>query len=143
MIQVYKIIHGIDRVDKDKFLAMNRFAATRGHSLKLYKKRSRLMVRANCFSNRVVDTWNSLTEDIVNAPSLNAFKSRLNRFWRRHPYKFNPSFYAPDAPENSEPKTRMHQKRPIGPIISRYNSMSRVSDRYNLALSGEDKSDAK
>ena len=51
----------------------------RGHSLKLYKKRSRLMVRANCFSNRVVDTWNSLTEDIENAPSLNAFKSRLNR----------------------------------------------------------------
>ena len=94
MIQVYKILHGIDRVDKDKFFTLNRLAATRGHSLKLYKKRSRLMVRANCFSNRVVDTWNSLTEDMVNAPSLNAFKSRLNRFWREHPYKFNPSCYA-------------------------------------------------
>ena len=74
---------------------LNRLAATRGHSLKLYKKSSRLMVRANCFSNRFVDTWNSLTEDIVNAPSLNAFKSRLNRFWQEHPYKFNPSCYAP------------------------------------------------
>ena len=91
MIQVYKILHGIGRVDKDKFFTLNRLAATRGHSIKLYKKRSRLKVRANCFSNRVVDTWNSLTEDIVNAPSLNAFKSRLNRFWREHPYKFNPS----------------------------------------------------
>ena len=95
MIEVYKILHDIDRVDKDKFFTLNRLAVTRGHSLKLYKKRSRLMVRANCFSNRVVDTWNSLTEDIVNAPSLNAFKSRLNRFWREHPYKFNPSCYAP------------------------------------------------
>ena len=57
MIQVYKILHCIDRVDKDKFFTLNRLAATRGHSLKLYKKRSRLMVRANyCFSNRVVDT---------------------------------------------------------------------------------------
>ena len=56
MIQVYKILHGIDRVDEDKFFTLNRLAATRGHSLKLYKKRSRLMVRANCFSNRVVDT---------------------------------------------------------------------------------------
>ena len=65
MIQEYKILHGIDRVDKDKFFTLNRLAATRGHSFKLYKKRSRLMVRANCFSNRVVDTWNSLTKDIV------------------------------------------------------------------------------
>ena len=95
MIQVYTILYDIDRVDKDKFFTLNRLAATRGHSFKLYKKRSRLMVRANCFSNPVVDTWNSLTEDIVNAPSLNAFKSRLNRFWREHPYKFNPSCYAP------------------------------------------------
>ena len=115
MIQVYKILHGIDRVDKDKFFTLNRLAATHGHSLKLYKKRSRLMVRANCFSNRVVDTWNSLTEDIVNAPSLNAFKSRLNRFWREHPYSSIHPATHPDAPEDSEHKTRMHQKRPIGP----------------------------
>ena len=38
----------------------------------------RLNVRANSFSNRVVDTWNNLPEDVVNAPSVNAFKSRLN-----------------------------------------------------------------
>ena len=54
-----------------------------------------LLVRTNSFSNRVVDSWNSLTEDIVNAPSLNAFKSRLNRFWRGHPYNFSPSCYSP------------------------------------------------
>ena len=81
MIQVYKIMHGIDKVDKDKVFTMHTYAATRGHSLKLFKRRSRLLVRANSFSHRVVDNWNSLTEDIVNAPSLNAFKSRLNRFW--------------------------------------------------------------
>ena len=95
MIQVYKIMHGIDKIDKDKFFTMHTYAATRGHSLKLFKRRSRLLVRANSFSHRVVDNWNSLTEDIVNAPSLNAFKSRLNRFWREHPNKFSPSCYAP------------------------------------------------
>ena len=64
LIQVYKIMHGIDKVDKDKFFTVNRYSATRGHSLKLFKKkRSRLLVRANSFSNRVVDSWNSLTED--------------------------------------------------------------------------------
>ena len=106
MIQVYKIMHGIDKVDKDKFFTVNRYSATRGHSLKLFKKRSRLLVRANSFSNRVVDSWNSLTEDIVNAPSLNAFKSRLNRYWRGHPYKFSPSCYSPRQPTRD--RTRMH-----------------------------------
>ena len=38
MIQVYKIMHGIDKVDKDKFFTVNRYSATRGHSLKLLKK---------------------------------------------------------------------------------------------------------
>ena len=95
LIQVYKIMHGIDKIDKDKLFTLSRYRATRGHSLKLYKKRTRLKVRANSFSNRVVDNWNSLTEDIVNVPSLNAFKSRLNRFWHGHSNKFSPACYAP------------------------------------------------
>ena len=33
--------------------------------MKLLKKKSCLLVRANSFSNRVEDNWNSLTEDIV------------------------------------------------------------------------------
>ena len=56
---------------------------TRGHSLKLFKRRSRLKIRSNSFRNRVVDTWNSLQEQIVQAPSLNCFKSRLNN-WAQH-----------------------------------------------------------
>ena len=95
-IQVYKIMHDIDKIDKDELFTLSRYRETRGHSLKLYKKRARLKVSANSFSNRVEDNWNSLTEDIVNSPcSLNTFKSRLNRFWYRHPNKFSPSCYAP------------------------------------------------
>ena len=94
MIQVYKSMQGIDKVDKDKFFTVNMYSATRGHSLKLFKKRSRLLVTANSFLNRVVDSWNSVTEDIVNVPSLDEFKSLLNRFWRGHSYKFSPSCYS-------------------------------------------------
>ena len=95
LIQVYKIMHGIDKIDKDKLFTLSRYRATRGHSLKLFKKQARLKVRANSFSNRVVDNWNSLTEDIVNAPSLNVFKSRLNRFLHGHPNKFSQACYTP------------------------------------------------
>ena len=78
--QVYKILHGMDKMDKKKLFTMSDYPATRGHSLKLFKRRSRLQIRANFFSNRVVDVWNSLPEYVVQAPSLNCFKSRLNKY---------------------------------------------------------------
>ena len=89
MIQVYKILNGIDKVDKDLLFTMSN-NPTRGHPLKIFKKRYRLRVRGHFFSNRVVDGWNDLPTEVVTAPSLNAFKSRLNKCWKGHPYKFNP-----------------------------------------------------
>ena len=47
------------------------------------------------FSNRVVNAWNPLPNDVVLAPSLNPFKSRLNKFWHGHALKFTPSCYIP------------------------------------------------
>ena len=54
---------------------------TRGHSLKLAKSHSRLNVRSNFFSLRITNLWNSLTKDIVTAPSLIAFENRLDKYW--------------------------------------------------------------
>ena len=92
VIQVYKVLHDIDKVDK-KLFTLSEYTSTRGHSLKLFKLRSRLKIPANSFSNRVVDTWNSLPEQIVQAPSLNCFKSRLNNWWKHHPSKLDPACY--------------------------------------------------
>ena len=98
MIQVYKILNDIDIVEKDKLFTRAQYTATRGHSFKLHKKRSRLNVRANTFSNRVVNTWNNLPDTVVNAPSVNSFKSRLNKHWHGHPSKFEPACYQPGHP---------------------------------------------
>ena len=98
VIEVYKIINQIDKINIDKFFTFAQNAGTRGHSRKLYKKRSRLNVRANTFSNRVVDVWNNLTESVVTAPTLNTFKSRLNKYWHGPHLKFNPSCYTPGQP---------------------------------------------
>ena len=84
VIEVYKIMNQIDRVSINKFFTIADETTTRRNSLKLYKKRSRLNVRANVFSNRVVNAWNALPNDVVLAPSLNSFKSRLNKFWHGH-----------------------------------------------------------
>jgi len=53
---------------------------TRGHSLKLRKKRCRQDLRLYFFSEGVVTLWNSLDEQCVSASSLNSFKNNLLRF---------------------------------------------------------------
>ena len=94
VIQVYKILNQIDRVDIDKFFNMSELS-TRGNSLKIFKPWSRLKVRSSVFSNRVVDVWNSLPNSVATAPSLNLFKSRLDKHWIGHELKFNASCYIP------------------------------------------------
>ena len=111
MVQVFKIMHDIDKVDKGKLFQMSECNTTRGQSLKLFKKRSRLNVRANKFSQRVVDQWNSLPECVVTAPSFNAFKSRLNLLWKDHPFKFNPACYL-----TNDYNTRLGKQRRNAPI---------------------------
>jgi hypothetical protein len=66
---------------------------TRGNSLKLAKGRCRLNIRASLFSVRIVSTWNSLPDSIVTAPSVNAFKNRLDKFWANLPSLYDPECY--------------------------------------------------
>ena len=45
---------------------------------KLFKKRFRLDVRKNAFSNRVIDNWNMLPASCVNCSTINTFKKQLS-----------------------------------------------------------------
>ncbi len=38
---------------------------------------------------RVVDSWNSLPESIVNVPSVKSFERRLDRFWADQDIRFD------------------------------------------------------
>jgi len=53
---------------------------TRGHCLKLVTVRCTRIVVDTFFSNRVIKWWNQLDKGTVDAASIDAFKSKLDRF---------------------------------------------------------------
>ena len=57
---------------------------------KLMKRCCHLQLRANFFSFRVVNLWNRLSSDVISAPSVNAFKSRLDNYGEDYCYMLNP-----------------------------------------------------
>jgi len=78
LIETFKILTGKERIDFFDFELADATSWLRGHSLKLYKPRCRTTLRQNFFSIRVINEWNKLPQSVIEAPSVNAFKNRLD-----------------------------------------------------------------
>jgi len=81
MIETNEIITGkYDTAVSPKLEKVDNYI-TRGNDLRLHKRRSRCDLRKYCFTNRVVNVWNSLLNWVVSADTTNNFKTRLDKHW--------------------------------------------------------------
>ena len=89
MIEVYKIMHHIYDPEVADILKPAIYMGGRGHNFKLFHPHSRTSLRKNFFTVRVVEKWNQLPSEVVNAPSVLAFERRLDKHWSRQPMLYD------------------------------------------------------
>ena len=85
IVQMFKIMEGLIRIDHTLLFTMTKMR-TRGHSKRVYKPLSTKFLRMKSFSQRTINDWNNIPANVVAAPSLNAFKNRLDEHWKNSCY---------------------------------------------------------
>ena len=85
MIETYKIMTGKENIDRNQFfhLADSKYNL-RGHDMRIDKARFRLDIRKFSFNQRVINEWNRLPRNVVQAKSVNG-----KSFQRRTPVMAN------------------------------------------------------
>jgi hypothetical protein len=78
LLMCYKILHHSVDLNQEDFFTMSSIIRTRDNSYKLIVPISRKNARANYFSVRIINAWNRLSDEMVNAFSLSSFKYKLN-----------------------------------------------------------------
>ena len=88
-IEVYKMLN--NHYDDEIEIPLKRSANTRGNlpRSKLSKSKISKDIRANFFSNRVVNFWNGLPISVTQAPSVKSFERRLDKYWTKFDIKYD------------------------------------------------------
>ena len=83
---MFKIVNDYEDVDRNVFFKLKEGSRTRRHKAALVKEQCRFDMRKYSFSQRVINEWNKLPNDCVNASSVNMFKNRIDRCLMRVDY---------------------------------------------------------
>ena len=111
---MFKIVNSYEDVDRNIFLKLKEGSRTRGHKdltrfaiqakspdgkwtrkplayresnkAALVMEQCRLDMRKYTFSQRMINEWNKLQNDCVNASSVNMFKNRIDRYMKTAGY---------------------------------------------------------
>ena len=74
---------GFNKEDVGKVLTISSQDRTRNNGFKLEKCRFSKEISRNWFTNRMVDDWNRLSQQVVSAQTIGSFKRKLDGFMDR------------------------------------------------------------
>ena len=91
MIETYKHFNSYDpSILPTSFTPRDRPSRSHGYQLQpIIPKDGERGVQKNSFYCRIADTWNNLPRDVVAAPTMDAFKNRLDEHWKNLPLKLD------------------------------------------------------
>ena len=81
MIETFKMLKGFDRLDIQNLFEMDNVCKTRGHGLKLKKKRFNFDTAKFFFTNRIVDDWNKLPSYVIECGTIESFKKNIDKYY--------------------------------------------------------------
>ena len=79
LITLFKIVNGIDVMDREDLLIPRRKQGLRGHGKELSKPTCHKNIRKYSFPYRNIEAWNGLDRSVVEAGSIHQLKARLDK----------------------------------------------------------------
>ncbi|CAH8447575.1 unnamed protein product [Schistosoma bovis] len=84
LITVYKLLSDKFAPNMPSFFLSSKTDNLRGHSKKVHKPRTNYLSADYRLSHRIINEWNSLPQHVVEAPSVDSFKRRLDQLRDHH-----------------------------------------------------------
>ena len=75
LIEVFKIIKGIENMDMEKYFTIDTSNITRNNGYKIVGKRFQTNEAKHFFFNRVVNVWNSLPSNVIDCSTTDIQKT--------------------------------------------------------------------
>ena len=88
LIETFKILNDFEGINSGQFFTLSTETRTRGNKFKLYKKHTKRLTRNNFFSQRIINAWNNLPNQVVRAKSVNEFKANIDKYWKKTRYGY-------------------------------------------------------
>ena len=81
LILMYRIMTDDIKIDRKKLFSIKDYQKVRGHDMKVHHTRaSKLDIRHNFFTKRVITRWNNLPNHVINSKTVKQFKDSYDKW---------------------------------------------------------------
>ena len=80
LIEVFKIIKGIENMDMEKYFTIDTSNITRNNGYKIVGKRFQTNEAKHFFFNRVVNVWNGLPSNVIDCSTTEIFLKNVSMY---------------------------------------------------------------